>query len=330
MFNPKRNKFLQHCEYQLFILEDNGRVIGRIAAFVNHVANEHWQDKIGFFGHYECIDDNQAASLLLNTAEEWLRDKDMRIMRGPWSFVSQDFGWIVEGFDLPPVVLSSYNHDYYNDQLLHYGFSKAKDMLVYNCDISKGYVIPNRFIDFTERIARRYHVTVRPLDMKNLVKDATTIVRITNQSLGDNWGFYPVDESEAEDMAADLKSVIHPEAVLIAEIDEEPIGYLLAIPDVNYLLKNLNGRLLPTGIFKLLFGLKKLKRYRIWAMGVLPEYQQKGISVLLFKKLNEALAPRNVYVEANYVLEDNHLMNNALDQLKFNLVKKYRVYDKEL
>ena len=251
-------------------------------------------------------------------------------MRGPWSFVTQDFGWIIEGFDLPPVVLSSYNHTYYNDQLLQNGFSKVKDMLVYNCDVSKGYIIPDRFISFTERIAKRYKVSVRPIDMKNLVKDATTIVQITNQSLGDNWGFYPVDESEAEDMATDLKSIIHPEAVLIAEIDGNPIGYLLAIPDVNYLLKELNGRLLPAGIFKLIFGLKKLRRYRIWAMGVLPEYQQKGISVLLFKKLNEVLAPRYVYVEANYVLEDNHLMNNALNQLKFNLVKKYRVYDKEL
>jgi hypothetical protein len=139
-----------------------------------------------------------------------------------------------------------------------------------------------------------------------------------------------VDESEAEDIAADPKSIIHPEAVLIAEIDKNPIGYLLAVPDVNYLLKGLNGRMLPFGIFKLIFGLKKLKRYRIWAMGVLSEYQQKGISVLLFKKLNEALAHRNVYVEANYVLDDNHLMNNALIQLQFDLVKKYRVYDKEL
>lgn len=251
-------------------------------------------------------------------------------MRGPWNFVSQDFGWIVEGFELPPVVLSSYNYEYYNSQVLNYGFRKVKDMLVYNCDVSKGYVIPDRFINFTERIEKRYKVSVRPIDMKNLINDATAIVRITNESLTDNWGFYPVDESEAGDMAADLKSIIHPEAVLIAEIDNKPIGYLLAIPDVNHLLKGLNGRLLPSGIFKLIFGLKKLKRYRIWAMGVLPEYQQKGISVLLFKKLNEALAHQNVYVEANYVLDDNHLMNNALEQLKFDLVKKYRVYDKIL
>ena len=321
---------LQHCEYQLFLLEDNGRIIGRIAAFVNRVANEHWLDKIGFFGHYECIEDNQAASLLLNTAEQWLRDKGMRIMRGPWSFVTQDFGWIVEGFDLPPIVLSSYNHDFYIEQLLQSGFNKIKDMLVYSCDVSKGYVIPNRFLNLTERIASRYRVRVRQLNMKNLVEDATTIVRITNESLSDNWGFYPVDENEAEDMAADLKSIIHPEAVIFAEIDDRPIGYLLTIPDVNHLLKGLNGWLLPTGIFRFLLGLKKLKRYRIWAMGIVPEYQKKGISILLFQKLNEALASKNVYVEANYVLEDNHLMNNALKQLQFDMVKKYRVYDKEL
>ncbi len=164
--------------------------------------------------------------------------------------------------------------------------------------------------------------------MKNLVEEARIIVRLTNESIGNNWGFYPVDESEAEQIAADLKMIVNPEVVLIAEVDGEPIGYMITLPDVNYILKDMHGRLFPIGIFKLLCGIKKLKRYRIWALGLLSPYQKKGISVLMFRRLNDILANKDVYIEANWVLEDNALMNNALIQLKFDLVKKYRIYEK--
>ena len=330
IFNPKKNSVLQHCDYQFFLLFDDENLIGRIAVYVNHVANAYWQEKIGFFGHYECIDDQSAASLLLETAEQWLRQRGMETMRGQWNFVSQDIGFICAGFDIPPIVLSTYNPPYYNDQVIAFGMKKARDLLVYSCDTGKGYRIPDRFLAFTDRIAERYQVTVRPINMKKLVEDARIIVRLTNESIGDNWGFYPVDESEAEQLAADLKMIVHPEVVLIAEIDRKPIGYLLALPDVNIILKDLNGRLLPFGIFKLLRGIKKINRYRIWALGILPPYQKKGISVLLFRRLNDILGDKDVYVEANWVLEDNTLMNNALVQLQFDLVKKYRIYEKRV
>ncbi|HEX9973065.1 MAG TPA: GNAT family N-acetyltransferase [bacterium] len=330
VFNPKKNSVLTHCDYQIFLLYDNEKIIGRIAVYVNHVANDYWKEKIGFFGHYECIDDQNAASQLLGTAEQWLRERGMEKMRGQWNFVSQDIGFISEGFDIPPIVLSPYNPPYYNDHVAAFGMQKAKDLLVYSCDISKGYKIPDRFLEFTDRIAERYRVTVRPINMKKLVEDARIIVRLTNESIAGNWGYYPVDESEAEQIAADLKMIVHPEVVLIAEIDSEPIGYIITLPDVNYILKDLNGRLFPFGIFKLLSGIKKLRRYRIWALGILPLYQKKGISVLLFRRLNDILGDKGVYVEANWVLEDNALMNNALVQLQFDLVKKYRIYEKQI
>jgi len=330
IFNPKKNSALHHCDYQLFLLYNNEEIAGRIAVYVNRVANEYWNDKIGFFGHYECIDNQEAATLLLDTAEKWLGERGMKTMRGQWNFVSQDIGLIVDGFAVPPIVMSSYNPPYYNDQLTHFGMKKAKDLLVYNCDIATGYKIPERFLSFTDKIAERYRVAVRPIDMKNLVEDARIIVRLTNAATGGNWGYYPVEESEAEQIAADLKLVIHPEVVLIAEIDGEPIGYLLTLPDVNHILKGMNGRLFPFGIIKLIRGIKKLRRYRIWALGLLEPYQKKGISVLMFRRLNEILAPKNAYVEANWVLEDNTLMNNALRQLQFKQVKRYRIYEKKM
>ncbi len=314
----------------MFLLYVNDQLSGRIAVFVDHAANKFWEAKIGFFGHYECIDDPGAAFLLLETAEKWLLEKGMQTMRGQWNLVSQDIGFVCEGFDLPPVVLSSYNPVYYNEQMVQYGMKKAKDLLVYNCDASQGYKIPARFLKLTDEIARHYRVTVRPLDMKRLVQEARIIVQLTNESLKNNWGYYPVDEAEAEQIAADLKMIVHPEVVLIAEVEGKPIGYIISVPDVNDILKDMNGQLFPLGVFKLLKRIRRLNRYRIWAMGILPAYQRKGISVLMFRRLNDILAPRGSYVEVNWVLEDNALMNNALVKLKFDLVKKYRIYEKQI
>lgn len=330
IFNPKKNSILRHCDYQLFLLYEQKRIVGRIAVYVNFIANQYWDTKIGFFGYYDCIDDPGAASLLLETGEKWLREKGMQTMRGQWNWVSQDIGFVCEGFDLQPIVLSSYNPPYYNRQVTAHGMEKAKDLLVYNCDLSGGYEIPPRFLAFTDRIARRYRVTVRPVDMKNLVRDARTIVHLTNESLKDNWGYYPVEEIEAEQIAADLKLIVHPDVVLFAEVDGEPIGYVVVVPDVNNILKKMNGSLFPFGIFKLLRGIKKINRYRIWAMGILPAYQKKGISILMFRRLNDILAPKGSYVEINWVLEDNDLMNNAIIKLEFDLVKRYRIYEKQI
>ncbi len=297
---------------------------------MDHTANEYWQTKTGLFGHYECIDDPAAALMLLDTMEKWLKERGMQTMRGPWNFISQDMGFVYEGFDIPPTVLSSYNFPYYNDQVVGFGMRKIKDLLVYHCDTGKEYKIPHRFLRMTDAVIRRCDVTVRHIDMKNLIEDTRIIVRLTNESLKNNWGYYPIDENEVKQLATDMKMIVHPEVVLIAEAAGEPIGYVIALPDVNHLLKNLQGRLFPLGIFKLLWGIKRLNRYRIWAMGILPPYQRKGVSVLLFQRLNEILAPRGSYVEVNWVLEDNFLMNNTALKLNLEPIKKYRIYEKQI
>lgn len=330
IYDPAKNSLLQHCEYQLFLLRDQNRILGRIAVFIDSALNAHWNLRTGLFGAYECVADQNAANLLLQTAEDWLRARQMETLRGPWSFVSQEWGFTAEGFDLPPVILSPYNPDYYNQQVTAFGLKKIKDLLVYNCDLQNGYQMPERFFHYIQQIEDRYQVQVRSICLKNLEEEVRTIVRLTNASLANNWGFYPVSEDEAREIARDLKQIIQPDAVLFAEIAGEPIGFLICLPDINQILKDLNGRLLPFGFLKLLTGIGKLNRYRIWALGIVPKYQQKGITILLFNKLHQALAARKPYFEANYVLEDNQLMNNALRQLQFNLVKKYRIYEKPI
>ncbi len=330
IFNPKKNRILQHSDYAFFLLKKEKEISGRIAVYIDKIAIDYWKEKVGFFGHYECVNDNEAANFLLSTAEDWLRKRGMEKMRGPWNLVSQDIGFVFDGFDVPPTIMSSFNPPYYNDQVRNFGMSKVKDLLVYSCDTGKGYKIPQRFLKFTDAIIKRYGVTVRPINMKKINEDARTIVWLTNESLKNNWGYYPIEEEEAEQIAADLKMIVHPEVVLIAEVDGKPIGYIITLPDVNDILKDLNGRLFPLGVFKLLRGVKKLDRYRIWALGILKQYQKKGISVLMFRRLHEVLGSRNVYVEANWVLEDNFLMNNALKQLQFDLIKRYRIYQKDI
>jgi GNAT superfamily N-acetyltransferase len=327
-FDPRRNPMLEHCEYDLFLLEDGGQVVGRVTAFIDHLGLEVWGEPIGLFGSYECLDNDQASWHLLETARRWLRQRGMRLMRGPWSFASQEWGLVLEGFVPSPVVMAPYNPPYYNDQLTCFGMQKAKDLLVYYIDCAEGYVIPERYLTLTDHVQEKYGVTVRAADMARLEEEVGLIVEVSNRSIAGNWGYYPVTEAEGQAIARDLKPIVDPEAILIAEgPDGEAIGFAMAIPDVNVILHRMKGRLFPLGWLKLLRGLPRLRQYRMWALGVVPAYQRKAIDALLYRRLYEKLQPREVRVEINYVLEDNAPMNNALRRLGAKDLRRYRVYE---
>ncbi|MBN1310391.1 MAG: hypothetical protein JXB30_03155 [Anaerolineae bacterium] len=326
-FDRARNPMLDHCEYALFLLEDEERVVGRISAFTDRLALEHWQEPIGLFGSYECIDDNEGSQLLLDAARSWLQQRGMKAMRGPWSFASQEWGLVLEGFEPPPVLLAPYNPPYYNDHLTAFGMEKAKDLIVYDVDFREGYRIPERYLALTGNIQRRYGVHIRPVDMTRLEQEVGIIVELANCSLSDNWGFYPVTAGEARAMAHDLKDIINPEVSLIAEDrDGKAIGFSLPLPDVNMLLRGLDGRLVPFGWLKLLVGIPRIRQYRLWALGVVPEYQGKAVDALLYRRTYEVLGEKLDRLEINYVLEDNIRMNNALKKLGVKGLRRYRVY----
>lgn len=166
-FDPARNPLLDHCEYALFTLEDKGEVTGRIAAFIDRLSVEAWGEAVGLFGYYECPQDDEASQALLETARDWLKARGMKAMRGPWSFVSQEWGSVVEGFEPSPVIMAPYNPLYYNEQYAGFGLEKIKDLLVYVIDCREGYQIPERILTLTEKIAKRYGVSVRSLNMKD-------------------------------------------------------------------------------------------------------------------------------------------------------------------
>jgi ribosomal protein S18 acetylase RimI-like enzyme len=327
-FIPIKNPMLDHCRYQLFLLWSDGQVVGRIAAFVDQLALEAWKQPIGLFGSFECIPDPAGADLLLNAAREWNHSQGMRFLRGPWSFASQEWGMVIEGYSPPPVILAPYNPPFYNDFMTSFGLKKVKDLLVYVIDASEGYQVPEKYLTITDKIENRFHVKVRSVNMNALEADVMTIMSIANQSIADNWGFYPVTESESRAMARDLKQIVNPRAVLIAEDNKgKPIGFAISLPDINLLLRNYNGRLFPFNWLKLILNLKKINQYRMWALGVIPEYQGKAIDTLLYKKTYEAIYNPTVRVEINYVLEDNQRMNNTLTRLGVKPLRRYRIYE---
>lgn len=327
-FNRVKNPTLDHIVYQLFLLENDKKTVGRIAAFIDTLAVDHWKESIGLFGYYECPEDPLASKLLLDAAAEWLRGKSMASMRGPWSFVSQEWGMVLEGFAPPPTIMAPYNPLYYNDQLASYGLSKVKDLLCYYISGREGYRIPDRILTLTDRVRRRNGVKIRQVNMKRYEEDVQHVIDISNHSLINNWGYAPVTQDEADALARDLKQVIRPEGVIFAENPEgRPIAFIIALPDINLILKNLNGRLLPFGWLKLLRGLPRLKSWRVFALAVVPEYQGKGVDSLIYRALYDSLFSKDIWMEINYVLEDNDPMNNAISKLDAKPLRKYRIYE---
>jgi len=330
-FDAKLNPTLDHCEYALFLLENDGKIIGRIAAFIDKLALETWKEPIGLFGYYECIDDKNASYLLLETAAVWLRKKGMKFMRGPWSFVSQEWGLVIDGFTPSPVVMAPYNPQYYIDHITSFKLLKIKDLLIYYISAKEGYSIPTRIMTLTDDVTKRYGIKVRQVDMKNYDRDVQTVIDLSNKSLIDNWGYTTVTTAEAEAVARDLKPIIQPKGVLFAEDTQgRAIGFAITLPDANILLKGLGGKLFPFGWLKLLLGLPKLRNYRLFALGVIPEYHGKGVDSLLYRALYESLYTPDIWLEINYVLEDNAPMNNAINKLNAKPLRRYRIYQKEI
>ena len=330
-FDAQRNPFLDHCAYELFLLEERDEIIGRVAAFIDTLAVDFWGEPIGLFGYYECVDDQAASSTLLVAAQDWLQSHGMTSMRGPWTFVSQEWGLVVEGFDEPPVIMAPHNPRYYDRQMTDFGLKKVKDLLCYQVDARTGYQVPERILKLTDRVAERYGVKVRSIDMKRYDEEVETILELSNATITGNWGYSPVTDAEARAVGRDLKQIVQPEGVLIAEDQEgRAIGFAIALPDLNSLLRGLNGRMLPFGWLKLLWGLPRLRRYRMYALGVLPEYHGKGIDSLIYRGLYESLYTPDLWMEINYVLEDNVPMNNAIRKLNATPSRRYRIYEKQL
>jgi len=329
LFNRRKNVFLQKCPHQLFLALEGEKCVGRAAAFVDVEYNAYWQEKTGFFGSFESIDDPAVAQALLVACETWLDDQGMEAIRGPMSFESQNWGFIAEGFDKPPRIMAPFNPPHYNEHMLHNGFEKIKDLQAFGAQ-AEHYIIPERFERYKEHLLQKYDLVLRPARMDKLIEDVRILLELNNRSIVGNWGVAPVSLEEANDIAGDLKDIIRPELVLFIEASGEPIAFVIVLPEIFQALRGLNGRLLPFGIFKLMRRIKKIDEFRIWALGIVPEYQRRGIDSLLYLSIYETLQGQRAFVEANYILEDNFAMKDAVIKLGMKHIRTYRVYEKKI
>ncbi len=327
--------FHQHAESEFFLaLDAQGQTVGRIAATVNQVYNEFHETRTGFIGLFESVDDPAVAAVLLETAADWLRERGMTEAMGPFNLSTNDEiyspGILLDSFDRPPVLLMAHNPPYYQRLFEAAGWEKRKDLLAYW--IEKENTPADRLVRGMERLASRIEgLVIRQLRLKELDSEVELIKEVYNSAWERNWGFAPLTEAEVEHLAADLKPIIDERFALIAEVDGEPVGFAVALPDYNQALRHVNGRLFPFGIFKLLWYRRKISRLRVFILGLKPGYQRKGIDALFYLKIfQNGIAAGIHQAEAGWILEDNWGMRRGLERLGGYVYKTYRVYGTEL
>jgi GNAT superfamily N-acetyltransferase len=335
LLSRTKNPFFEHAQAEYFIAEREGDVVGRIAAISNRLHNETHEDRVGFFGFFESIDDQDVANALLEAAAGWCRALGHDVLRGPASFsVNDECGLLVDGFDTPPALMMPHNPPYYIGLLERAGFAKAKDLWVYQGGTEEAYVpVPERLARATEMIRQRQGITLRALNMKDFDGEVERIKELYNSAWEKNWGFVPMTEHEIDHLAEQFKPVVIPELVPMAEKDGKLIGFGIALPDLNVVFRtNRSGRLFPM-IIRLLWALKmkRIRRARILLLGVVPAYQGKGVDAMLYHWIWTKSGERGIYWgEAGWILEDNPAMNAGLEKMTFRVYKTYRLYDRRL
>ncbi|HUI71241.1 MAG TPA: GNAT family N-acetyltransferase [Spirochaetia bacterium] len=330
-YSPRKNAILGHSDYTLLLAEDDSSVLGRSLVYVDRNFNAFYRTKMGFFGAFECVNDLSVAAALDEATVAWLRERGMTTVRGPIHPISESWGFLSDGFQAPPVFMAPYNPPHYNEFMVHLGYSKAKDLIAYEASQDRGYKIPRRFSDFADRLlARNPSLNVRRISMRDLSRDADSIMEISNIALKDNWGYVPLERDEFQEMLRRLRPIADPDAVWFVEDEGRPVGFTIGFPDINMILRKVDGHLFPVGFVRFLFEVKRLPDYRLFALAVLPKYQGKGLDVLLYVQIYRALSPKIRRLEANYILEDNHRIKNALEKLALDKVKTYRIYEKAI
>ncbi len=333
LLTPGKHPFHEHSEMTMYLAYDGEVLKGRIAAILNNNHNSFNKANDGFFGFFDSVDDEAVSQALFSKAAEWLRTKGVDTIIGPVNpSTNETCGLLTEGFNEPPVAMMTYNKPYYSKLIEQYGFGKKVDLLAYDLS-TKG--VDDRSVKLKDALVRRLalkNIVVRPLNMKDFKNEVAKVHKVYNSAWDKNLGFVPMTESEFKYMAKDMKMVLDPNLCLIAEHEGKAIGFALAIPDLNQILiKIKKGRLFPTGIFKLLLGLKKIDYVRVLALGVMEDYRKLGIEACFYASVIQHAANKNMRGgEASWVLEDNMLMNKGIESMNGRLYKKYRIYEKAL
>lgn len=326
--------FHKHSSLQCFLLYDGDKIIGRIAAILNNSHNTMNNANDGFFGFFDCVNDQSAAELLMEIAVNWLKEKGVNgSIIGPVNFsTNESCGLLIEGFDSPPVVMMPYNASYYPSLMDGLGMQKKVDLIAWRFTGDDYDDRSVKLMDRLEERLKRNNITIRKINMKNFKQEAANLREVYNKAWDKNTGFVPLNDEEFDYQAKDLKLVLDPDFCLVAEQDGKLVGFGAAIPDMNQIQINIKkGRLLPTGIFKLLFGKKNIKGIRILLLGVVDGYRKMGIEACIYGGIIKAYRAKGFrYAEAGWTLEHNDLVNNAILAIKGDPYKKYRLYERKI
>ncbi|MBC8088959.1 MAG: N-acetyltransferase [Phycisphaerae bacterium] len=332
--DDRKNVFYERAARALFLAVRGDKVVGRIAAIENRAHNAFHQDKVGFFGFFEAFDDQDAANALFEAAAAWLRARGLDTMRGPMSpSTNHETGLLVGGFDVPPTIMTPWNPPYVAALVENAGFAKAKDLLAYYFPgKDPNYLLPERFEQHAARARSRTNLTFRDVDLSQFSRELDICWQIYNAAWDSNWGFVPMTKKEFVHMAQEMKYLIYPQFAFIAEVDGVPAGFMLLLPDFNEIFRKIpNGKLLPTGVFKLLLGRKKLKSFRVILMGVAAEFRTRSIFQLFTHEVwCRGRAFDATGAEASWILEDNVLMTRSMESAGVKEYRRWRVYDRPL
>lgn len=338
ILDPKKNPFFEHARAKIWLALKDGVVVGRITAQIDDMVEAQHNEKIGHFGFYESINDQQVANALLDTACAWLKEEGRTSVIGPFSLsINEEAGILIEGFDTPPSLMMNHALPYYQDLMDAYGMEKIKDLWAYYLKIDEE-ILPPTIKKLIDRSMRDGKISLRKINMKNFDQDLRIILDIFNDAWSNNWMALPFTEAELSKTVKDMKLLIREDFTYIAEYDGVPMAMMVTLPNLNEIIADLDGKLFPFGILKLLWRLKIRPRYktaRVPLMGVRKEYQNTVIGGAMAFALFEACrvnAERSglTHAELSWVLEENTRLSKMLETLGCWRYKNYRMYSKPL
>lgn len=330
-----KNPFFKHGEAQFWLAYKEGKPAGRISAQIDFLYNDHYKEKTGHFGFFESINDPIIASQLIQTAENWLKEKGMNRVTGPFSLnINEESGLMIKGFEEPVYPFMPLHLPYYENFFLSAGYSKIKDLYAWDCD-ARG-PIPDLVSEIANQVRPYPGLVIRQINLGSIEKDIRIIADVFNSAMGKNWGFVPWTEEQINLMAKEFKLILEPKLALIAEVDGKPAAISISIPNYCEVISDLGGKLFPWGWLKLLYRVKtkKIKSTRVCLLGVKKEYRGSvlgGLSVLLYAEMYKAAQELNHRgAELSWTLEDNEKMNAGVQMMGGVHYKTYRIFEKFL
>lgn len=315
---------------QLFLAEREGLAVGRIAAIMDMAFIEYHKELAGAWGFFECSRDPDVASALFEEAQAWCMAQGLVSFRGPFNpSTNYEIGLLVDGFDMPPCVMMPYNPPWFGDLIEGAGFAKEKDVLAFQ--FLRGHQLPEWVLNVSRRLVDKGEVRIRHMDKKKLLSEVQLMSSLYRAAWGRNWGFVPMSDKEIEATAEELMPILDEDLAFFLYVGDDPAGVGLILPDVNPLLKRLNGKIGISGMFKYLRYKSEIRGLRGLLFGIKPQYQQMGVPLVALDYVLGLAERKQQYdsLEMSWTLEDNDAVNGLLIDLGAKLYKRYRVYRKD-